>query len=92
MLKENTMKLSNLFALSLICMISVGCASTTKLVAGPIAIDGKVAIHEWKNPSITLRLDKIGFTVGNVSAHVGSEITDCTKVISLDHETGMTKE
>ncbi len=91
MLKENTMKLSNLFVLALICMVSVGCASRTKLVAGPIAIDGKVAIHEWKDASLTLRLDRVGFTVGNVSAHVGSEITDCTEVISLDHETGMTK-
>lgn len=78
------------FVLAVVAIVSTGCLSQTKVTLGPVAIGGQTQAHELRAPSLTLTPNKIGFTLGPVSAYVQSEVTDCAQVIGVESITGKT--
>lgn len=67
----------------------VGCASRTRIVAGPVQVAGEVQV--FKTPqaaSFELGLQRIGFTVGHLGGAVESHFGPCEKVIAIQHSTG----
>jgi len=67
----------------------VGCASRTKIVAGPVQVSGQVEIFdEPQEPSFEFTLDKIGFTLGWFGWEIDSFVGKCVKVLSLKSSTG----
>jgi hypothetical protein len=71
-------------------LFSVGCMSRTKVQLGPLMVGGQTELHEFRQPSVTFGLDKVGFTLGHVSAFVKSAWGKCTKALDLETTTGPT--
>lgn len=78
-----------LFGMLFVLVSVVGCASRTKVIAGPIQVGGHVQLFEESQAaSFELSLDKIGFTIGHFGCGVESSFGPCAKVIGLEHSTG----
>ena len=83
----------SLLVLALVVVSSFGCATRTKIVAGPVAVAGQVQVFEEPRPfALELGLHKVGVTLGNIECSVESRIGSCDKVIGLSHSTGETEQ
>lgn len=66
----------------------LGCASRTKLVAGPFAVGGSSVAHRDPGLGISSTPSETCLTVGYVTVCGNWGITDCTKLFSLENVTG----
>lgn len=70
-------------------MLIVGCASRTKIVAGPVQVAGEVQVFDTpQTASFDLSWNKVGFTVGRFGCEIESFVGPCEKVIGIESSTG----
>ncbi len=78
--------------LALLCcaVVATGCASRSKLVAGPFGVGGSTAAHANAGFGFTSDWSETCVTLGYVTVCGNWERTDCTKLVSVEHVTGNT--
>ncbi len=76
-----------------VAIVTTGCASRTKIVAGPLAVGGNVQVYDEMQPlDVEVSWGHFGWSAGPFSGALDIGVGPCTKIIAVEHATGDTEK